>query len=51
MIAAHSAGGIAWDALAASFCPPTKSVLPDPAAARTYRSQLQDFHRFEDSVR
>ncbi len=51
MIAAHSAGGIGWDTLAAAFCPATKSILPDPAAARTYRSQLPEFHRFEDSVR
>lgn len=51
MIAAHTAGGVPFDSLAVAFCPATNQITPDESAARTCRSALQDFRRFEKAAR
>ena len=51
MIAAHVAGGVPYEALAASFCPATKQIPPNESAARIYRSKIKDFQQFELSAR
>jgi len=51
MIAAHTAGGVPYASLAASFCPATTQITPNESAARIYRSKLQDFQQFEKSAK
>lgn len=47
MIAAHVAGGIAYDELATKFTPTSAEYAPHPEAASIYAKSLQEFQAFE----
>ena len=47
MIAAHVAGGAAYEDLAAKFTPASNTYAPNPAAAPVYAKLLQEFQAFE----
>ena len=47
MIAANTAGGISYQALAAAFSPATQTILPRPEAAQVYAESLAAFEKFE----
>ncbi len=47
MVAAHTVGGNCYADLFAAFCPPTRTILPRPEAARTYADALSAFAQFE----
>jgi xylulokinase len=47
-IAAHNTGGVAYDDLAAKFCPTVGTVLPRPETADLYRGLLGEIKRMEE---
>jgi len=49
MIAANAAGGIPYEKVAASFCPPTRTIFPRADAARVYSECLPAFRHWEAS--
>jgi len=51
MIAAHTASGFTYNALADAFCPPAQTLLPRPEAVRVYSDCLNTFAEFESTVR
>lgn len=51
MIAAHVAGGAAYEMLAAKFTPASKTYAPNPAAAPIYAKLLKDYQEFEKRSR
>jgi xylulokinase len=50
MIAAHVAGGTSYAALAAAFCPPTRTILPRAEAVRIYAAHMTAFSEFESTA-
>lgn len=47
MIAAHDTGGIAYDTLAAQFCPTVETILPRPENAAVYQAALPSLRALE----
>ena len=50
MIAAHTAGGISYEKLAAAFCPATQTILPRAKAVQVYANSLTAFGEFETAL-
>jgi len=50
MIAAHTAGNISYQTLAAAFSPATQTILPRPHAVQIYKESLVAFQKFETSA-
>lgn len=49
MIAAHTLGGIGYGTLAASFCPPTRTIQPRAGAVQVYTECFPTFCAFKEN--